>query len=254
MTDPTAHGVRTELRFLKAYSVVSSAAIIALSVAAFRVQRHDAFDVIDVRRINVLDDAGTPALVIAGRGRLPGPSFEGKEYPQELSGGRTGASGMIFFNERGDEVRGLTFAGRLVADGFRASGGLMFDQFHQDQVVGLHYEDDGTDRSAGFHVWDRSPDVSIGHLLDLFDARRTATGAARDSLERLNRGLASGGGLGAHRAFLGSNDRTASLKLQDTQGRTRVRLYVDSAGVAGLEFLDATGKVTREISGRPSDG
>lgn len=248
MTDPTLPRIQNELRFLKLYALLSSLLIVALVVAAFRAPRREAFDVIDVKRINVMNDAGTPALVIAGLGRLPGPTFEGREYPQELSGGRTGASGMIFFNERGDEVGGLTFAGKLVGDGYEAGSGLMFDQFHQDQVVGLQYQDDGNSRSAGLNVWDRSTEVSIARILDLGDARRSATGAARDSVEQALRELASSG-LGARRAFLGSRNRTASLGLQDPQGRTRVRLSVDSLGVARLQFLDEAGNVTREIGG-----
>jgi len=184
MADPvTVRRIQSELRFLKLYAVFSSLVIGVLAMAAFRGPRRDAFDVIDVKRINVMNDAGTPALVIAGLGRLPGPTFGGKEYPQELSGGRTGASGMIFFNEQGDEVGGLIFAGKPVGDGYHASSGLMFDQFHQDQVVGLQYQDNGTSRNAGLSVWDRSTQVSIARILELAEADRTATGAARDSVE-----------------------------------------------------------------------
>jgi len=249
MADPvTVRRIQSELRFLKLYAVFSSLVIGVLAMAAFRGPRRDAFDVIDVKRINVMNDAGTPALVIAGLGRLPGPTFGGKEYPQELSGGRTGASGMIFFNEQGDEVGGLIFAGKPVGDGYHASSGLMFDQFHQDQVVGLQYQDNGTSRNAGLSVWDRSTQVSIARILELAEADRTATGAARDSVEAVLRELASSG-LGAQRAFLGSRNRTASLVLQDPQGRTRIRLSVDSLGVASLQFLDEAGEVTREVGG-----
>jgi hypothetical protein len=247
MNDTTTHGMLKELRILRLHAVLSTLVIITLAVAAFRSQRSQTVDVLDVKRINVLNDSGTPALVIAGVGRLAGPTFDGKEYPQELSGGRTGASGMIFFNERGDEVGGLTYAGRLVGDGYQAGGGIMFDQFRQDQVVGMQYQDDGTARSAGFHVWDRNPDIHIGDLIEILQARRTATGAARDSVEQALR-EATAGGLGAHRVFLGSENRNAMLGLQDPDGRIRVRLSVDSLGVARLEFLDETGKVTREVS------
>jgi hypothetical protein len=203
-------------------------------------------EVLDVDRLNVLNADGSPALVLAGRGRLPGPTFERKEYPQQLSGGRVQASGMIFFNERGDEVGGLTYSGQLSGERWRASGGLMFDQFRQDQVVGIMYQDDGQTRSAGLNVWDRSAEVSIGRLLELVDAQARATGAARDSLQaqvdQLRRQSAS-----AQRIFLGSRDRTASLLIRDTAGRPRIRLYVDAQDVARLEFLDESGNVLSAI-------
>jgi hypothetical protein len=235
-----------KLRVLEAYAVISSAALIILLVSAFvSPPRHVA--VLDVDRLNVLNADGSPALVLAGRGRLPGPTFEKKEYPQELSGGRVQASGMIFFNERGDEVGGLTYHGQLVGDGLSASGGLMFDQFRQDQVVGINYQDNGQTRSAGLNVWDRPSDVSIGRLLELVDARaRAANTPARDSVQALIVELAGRGG-SAQRIFLGSRDRTASLVMHDTAGRPRIRLYVDPQGAARLEFLDEGGTVTASL-------
>jgi hypothetical protein len=230
-----------ELRLLKAYAVCSSLALLALLITAFA-PAQEQFDVVRARRVEIVNDDGRYALVIAGRGRLPGPTFEGREYPQTLSGGRVQGSGMIFFNERGDEVGGLTYRGQLVGDSYRASGGVTFDQFRQDQVVSVQYQDDGSSRRAGLAVWDRSTDLSIGELLDILDARSRATGAARDSIDRVIQGLRQRGG-GADRVFLGSANRTATLLLRDTEGRARIRLYVDSAAVARLEFLDSAGAV-----------
>lgn len=237
--------IARELRFLKAYAVVSSLVLAGLVIAGFA-PSPPRFQEISAERINVLNADGEPALVIAGRGRLPGPTFEGREYPQELSGGRTTASGMILFNERGDEVGGLTYHGQLEGDSYQASGGLMFDQFHQDQVIGLQYQDDGTSRSAGFRVWDRSTETSIARILEVVDARSRATGAARDSLERIIQGWRDAG-LGARRIFLGSANRTATLLMRDPQGRPRIRLYVDSTATARLEFLDSTGAVIQAL-------
>jgi hypothetical protein len=202
----------------------------------------DVLETLNVRRLNILNEGGLPALVISGQGRLPGPTFEGKEYPQELSGGRTSAAGMIFFNERGDEVGGLTFSGDLTENAYGASGHFSFDQFRQDQVVAIQYGDNGSSRRAGINVWDRSTEISIADILEVLDARVTATGAVRDSLDNVVQSLAQQG-LGAHRVFLGSQDRTAMLRLQDTEGRTRIRMFVDSLDVARLEFLDAGGEI-----------
>jgi hypothetical protein len=241
----SAHPLRREVRILEVYAVCSAIAIVVLLLAVFRSSDHLRLDTLDVGRINVLHDSGLLALSIAGHGRLPGPHFEGQGYPQELSGGRTRATGMIFFNERGDEVGGLTYNGQLTEDGYRAGGGLTFDQFRQDQVVSLQYQDNGSSRAAGVHVWDRTTEVSIGQILELVEARRTAEGAARDSVEAAIRDLErSVGWLAAHRIFLGSQDRTAILSMQDRAGKVRIRMYVDSLDVARLEFLDAEGQVT----------
>ena len=144
MNDPQiSDAMRRDLRILKAHAAGSSIVLAILLVAVFRPSREMRVDTIDVERIDLLNESGLPALVIAGRGRLPGPIFEGKEYAQELSGGRTTASGMIFFNERGDEVGGLTYHGQLSDDGYGAGGAITFDQSRQDQVVSLGYQDNG---------------------------------------------------------------------------------------------------------------
>lgn len=241
-TDPIDRLVR-EVRVLKMYALVSTIVLGALLVSAFGAEP-TRFEEISTERLRILNPDGKHALVIAGQGLLPGPTFEGREYPQELSGGRTRASGMIFFNERGDEVGGLTYSGDLQGDGYRAGGGITFDQFRQDQVVSLQYSDDGTRRSAGVQVWDRSTEIGLDRILELADARSRATGAARDSIDAIIQGLASQG-LAASRVFLGSQNRNAMLVLRDAQSRPRMRLVVDSANVARMEMLDSAGVVTR---------
>lgn len=241
--DSRTRRLERDVRLLKGYAVVSSVLLILLVAAAF-VTEGAYFQELEVERLNVRNADGGLALVLAGQGRLPGPTMGGREYPQEYSGGRVQSAGMIFFNERGDEVGGLIFHGDTTADGYTATGHLSFDQFRQDQVIALQYIDGGTSRRAGLNIWDRSTEVSIGELLELLAARDTAGGAQRDSLERALNDLAAGGG-GAHRIFLGSQDRDALLLLRDPAGRPRVRLGVDSTGSARLEFLDSAGTVVR---------
>lgn len=240
-TTPQYDRLVREVRFLKVYATLSSLVLGGLLIMGFTAQERR---VIDVERINVRNADGGLALAIAGKGMLPGPTFEGREYPQRFSGGRLGASGMIFFNERGDEVGGLTFQGRLTDDGegYRASGAITFDQFRQDQVVSLSYGDNGESRRAGVTVWDRSTDISIARVLELVEARDQATGAALDSINAIIDGLREQG-LSANRVFLGSADRTALLLMRDAQSRPRIRMSVDTVGVPRLEFLDSAGAV-----------
>jgi hypothetical protein len=244
--------LQREIRWLKAWAAISTLALTVLLWGAFRSRQTSHMTVLDVERINIVEPDGSLALVISNADRIPGPVVEGKELARELSSGRTGSAGMIFFNARGDEVGGLTFRGRE-ADGTYSAGGILaFDQFRQDQVVAVQYSDRGTSRSAGISVWDRSTDMTIGELVELVTASRGAPGPARDSaLQRLQR-LQNSGGLGGSRIFLGSQDRTAALRINDTSGRVRIRLYVDSADVARLEFLNERGEVVQTLPGTGS--
>jgi len=231
-----------ELRILKAWAALSSLVLVLLLASAFRSSQSQRLSVLDVERINVVGPDGRLALVIANAERLPGPILEGRELPRELSSGRLGSAGMLFFNARGDEVGGLTFRGQESNGTYSAGAIMAFDQFKQDQVVTVQYSDRGS-RSAGVTVWDRSPTVSIHELVDLIQASRQGPEPGRaEAAQRLQQ-LQQAGTLGAQRIFLGSQDRVAALRISDTQGRPRIRLYVDSANMARLEFLNERGEV-----------
>jgi hypothetical protein len=197
---------------------------------------------VDAERINIVDPAGKHLLVMAGRQRIPGPSAGGKEYPRSVSDGREYLSGLIFFNEEGDEVGGLLFNGiKKEAGGYSAVGHLSFDQWKQNQVVAIQYIDGGKTRRAGLNVWDRPVDAPMERELDRIARMQQATGAAREALQREASEARARGEQGVQRVFLGSQDKEAQLVLRDTKGRVRARLLVDSGDAARLEFIDEGG-------------
>ncbi|NOT08894.1 MAG: hypothetical protein HOP28_11895 [Gemmatimonadales bacterium] len=231
------------LRTLAVFNSVALAAIGILAASGFAKQGPARFDEIDVQRINVVGEDGKPVMVIARRGRLPGPSMNGRAYPAAVSEGRELLSGMIFFSETGDEVGGLLYNSIKRDSGYSAIGHLSLDQWKQNQVVALQYVDNGRTRRAGLQVLDRPTTVTMGPELDRLERLLTATGSTRDSLRREGAAARARGETGVPRIFVGSQDRNALVQLRDTQGRIRVQLRVDSVNVARLEFLDEAGKV-----------
>lgn len=240
-----------DVRWLKRYAFAITLLLAVLLASGFREGARTRFETLDVERLNVLNPDGRAALVLAGYGGLPAPRMDGREFPAELSQGRTSAAGMIFFNQRGDELGGLTFHGDSTADGYRAGGHFSFDQFRQDQVVALQYVDNGTSRRAGLSVWDRSTDVALTDVVDLITQARLGTPDGQRAAQTALEARARTGELGAHRAFLGSQDRTALLTLEDPQGRPRLRLSVDAEGRAAVEVLDEAGTVTARFPEAP---
>jgi catechol 2,3-dioxygenase-like lactoylglutathione lyase family enzyme len=51
----------------------------------------------------------------------------------------------------------------------------------------------------------------------------------------------------AQRVFVGSTDETAAVRLSDRQGNERIRIYVDPAGNARIDFLDPAGALVDRI-------
>ena len=239
--------LRRQLRLLHAYAIVSLLALVWLATAAFT-QRAAAekVDEITVQRINVVDANGTLRLVLAGKDRMHPGVIDGKVIDR-----RRPVGGLIFFNDEGDEVGGLTFRGEARDGHRRAEAGFTFDQLKQDQTIGLSYSETDGRRSAGLQVWDRS-DTPLGELVDRLNAANTITDqTARDAELAKIRASAPPG---PRRLFVGKNtDRAALVSLADAQGKPRLTLKVDADGTASIEFLDGAGKVTQRFPQQPKN-
>ena len=246
----TPEQLERRVRFLSAYAGVLTLFLVVLLFGAFSYATR--FNVIQAERIEVLGADGQPDLIIAGEGYMPGPVVEGREFSPDLSAGRTETAGIVFFNARGDEAGGLIYGGGQGDSTREAFGALKFDQYQQDQVVGLQYSERGGVRRAGVDVWDRPTNVPVGLLLRYAEAQRAGDRVALDSLGQVL-ARATGGDMseqsltGAHRAFFGAEDGAAVLRLEDGAGRSRIRMAVDATGTARLEFLDETGAVVHRL-------
>src|SRR5688500_6850922 len=121
--------IRRELRRLKGYSLLMTAAFGVMAFAAFRQgapTQNTKFTEIDVERINIVEPDGKLRMVISNRPRSIGSIYKGK--PFGYAGG--GRPGMIFFNDEETENGGLTFTGRTREGGtYSSSVGMSFDQF-----------------------------------------------------------------------------------------------------------------------------
>jgi len=227
--------------FLRLYIVISSLALVFLTTAALRqAGKPQNLGEITVERINVVDANGTLRLVIANKDRMNPGVMDGKviDRPRPVAG-------LLFFNDEGDEVGGLTITGQL-RDGIRrANAGLMFDQLKQDQTIGLRYQESNGERSAALEVWDRS-DRPLSELITRLNAANTiADPARRASAIQAARADAPPG---PQRVFVGKRgDRSASIALSDANGKPRLKLTVEAGGDARIEFLDDNGRVTSRL-------
>jgi len=234
--------LRRELRFLRAYALVNTLVLVVLATAAFRqpTGTPQKLDYVTVHRIDVVDNDGTLRMVISNKDRMHPGVMDGKTIDRPRP-----VAGMLFFNDEGDEVGGLTYTGREQNGARRADAGLMFDQLKQDQTIGFSYTEGNGRRTAGFQVWDRAD----SHLSELIERLNTANKmedrAARDAEIAKIRASAPPG---PRRVFVGKNgDKAAIVSLADANGKPRLTLTVDPAGNPRIEFLDENGKVTARV-------
>ena len=238
--------IRREIRRLKGYSLVMTAAFGVMAFSAFRqATQKTKFTEIDVERINVVEPDGKLRMVISNRPRSIGPIYKGT--PFGYPGG--GRPGMIFFNDEGTENGGLTFTGGRTPDGrFRASSGFSFDQFDQDQILYFQYSDNNGQRRTGMTIADRA-DVNIFDLVQQRDSimKMTDSTARTAALERLM-APRNGVPMFAQRIYVGRDPaKNAVVNLSDRNGKLRIRMMVDSLNRPTLDFLDETGKVTHSF-------
>lgn len=145
-----------DVRLLKAYAVGTTICLIVLLLTAFQSEKKQRFGEIDVERINIVEPDGRVDMVITDKANFPPPVWKGK--PMDV--GRQGESGqglpgIIFYNGEGTEDGGLVFNGATRDGKYEAGAALNFDQYDQDQVVDIGYDDNNGERSAGLHVWER---------------------------------------------------------------------------------------------------
>jgi hypothetical protein len=235
------HSFRRQFLFLRAYTVASSLVLVVLAAAAFRqTGKPQNLGEINVERINVVDANGTLRMVIANKDRMHPGVMDGKTIDRPRP-----VAGMIFFNDEGDEVGGLTYTGQERAGARAANASIMFDQLKQDQTIGFSYSESNGRRTAGFQVWDR-PDTRLSELIEkLNNAKKITDRAEQDKAIAAIRATAEPG---PRRVFVGKNaDRAALVSLADAQGKPRLVLTVDPAGNPRIEFLDDAGKVVARV-------
>jgi len=235
-----------EVRFLKIYAAAATllCAVFFLSAFAFQGKRQK-FEEIDVERINVVEKDGRLKLVLSNAARQHPGIVDGKLIPRE--DGRP--AGMIFFNERGDEIGGLTFNGDA---GKGQYSSLTFDKFRGDQTIAFqHLENGNGDYFAGLSFTDEN--LTTAERLAKLDAikrlpneaaQRAARAEMRERGEFLVNRLAIGKG----------RNKSAFISLSDAKGRERIQISVAADGTPKLNFLDEAGKVTYSLpnpSGAP---
>lgn len=232
--------IRRQLRILQVYAAMSFALAAFVSVTAFtQPTSTQRFDELTVQRLNVVDANGTLRFVLSNKDRMHPGVMDGVTINRPRP-----VAGMLFFNDEGDEVGGLTYSG-TDDNGRRANAGIMFDQLKQDQTIGISYSENNGQRSAGLQVWDRSEQPLSNLIRALNAANALPEGPERDAAIKAARAKAPAG---PRRLFVGKNpDKSSTVSLADATGKPRLILKVDADGAAAIEFLDADGKITQRI-------
>jgi hypothetical protein len=246
MMDDRIPQLERELRRVKRFAAGMTIVLGAVVLTAFQQADRTRFTEIDVERLNVIEKDGTLRLAIFNSERKPPIIFHGKEYPGLRGGQAIGMAGMNYFNEEGSEVGGYGWRGRTTEDGgHTAAAHITFDQYDQGETLLLSYTDRDGQRRAGLSVLDQ-PTVSMQPALDsMIIIRALPDGPEKTRrMEAVNNMRRQNGRPYTTRLFAGKHQsKSAVVSLADPKGRPRLRMSVDSLGMAQVEFLDERGDV-----------
>jgi hypothetical protein len=165
-----------------------------------------------------------------------------------------GMPGIIFYNAEGDEAGGLAFKSSNRNGKRQAGAALMFDQYEQDELVGIDYDEENGERTAGLHVWERPNTPLIDLVKKSQSVQNMPEGPAKEAaLKEFQEAGARGEFGGQTRVFVGKNAKnTSEVTLADAEGKARIRMTVEGTGLSSLEFLNQDGKVIYSLP--PSGG
>jgi hypothetical protein len=243
--------IRKELRILKAYVGISSIVIGVLIFSAAKTSHKVTFDEIDAERINIVEN-GKLRMTISNNERSPGPILGG--HSMKTREGKRGA-GFIFFNDQGDECGGMTWEGKKENGKVSADSALMFDQYDQDQTVGISYRQSGDERSSGLHVWERSLTPLGPFAQKVSEVEQLPDGPEKTAaMKKIREEAIATGMAGVPRVFVGRGTKNeATVTLSDTKGKPRIVMSVDGSDVASLQFLDDNGKTVYTLPAKSTN-
>lgn len=250
-----------EVRFLKIYAVVATLFCAIFLLTAFTLKSGEQkFEEITTNRITFVDSAGKEQAKIgaqSGKGSTAGLLFydsAGKARVRMGADiGKGSFAGLLIYNEDQTEAGALMYNGKRDKDGkIDAASLLTMDQFKNDEVIRLVYDQQGDQKRQGLIISDR-PDALSPQAEKLINDLRLALQSAKSEAEAqaIRRDYLSklpAREIVARRLFAGRDVEGASLvTLSDPDGKPRLQLKVDSLGKASITFLDSSGRVVRTI-------
>jgi hypothetical protein len=231
-------------RFLFVYSATVTIVFLATIFWVAHEFRNRTFDRITAQRIDIVEPDGTLRLTISNRAQFPGTFIHGQEYARP---DRRNAAGLLFLNDEGTEMGGLTWGGLRKSDGTPESHGhLSFDQYDQNQIFSIDAGREGSKKFSAIAIADRGD----WPLYEAIEAEERISKLPQDLQAPEWRHFEQSHPGYADRIYLGrESSGSAVLRMKDSQGRDRLVLCVDEDGKTSIQFLGADGKVNREIDG-----
>lgn len=201
------------------------------------------FKILEAERINIRENSGVLKAALSNSAGF-------NEFQRAERGGVT-FSGLMFYNEEGQEEGGLVYSGKAAPGGQDADVTLTMDQYRQDQNVYLHHEEHKDAQNFriedGLSINARPDWTGVKEEYSIYGQMERLAPEQRDELRLKS---LQAGTISSNRLFFGvrrgSENGAAyddsGVFIKNKWGRNAIKLYVDSDNKPHFEILDPLGK------------
>lgn len=202
------------------------------------------FKLLTAERINIREKNGILKAALS--------NSAGFNEGQRSEQGGVSFSGLMFYNEEGQETGGLVYLGKAIPGGQVGDVSLTFDQYNQDQNVYLHHEEykdaHGLKIDDGLTIIARPDWKGVKEEYTIYGEMDKLTDPEqRDALKLKS---LQEGKISTRRAFFGvlRGDKDTvpyndcGVFLKNKWGRDAIKLYVDNDNKPHFEIYDSLGK------------
>lgn len=234
-----------QIRVLQIVVVLLSAAVLLLGVNCFYpLLAKQRFNVVEAGRVDIREKNG---ILKASLSDAEG--FNVGDRAKRPGGNR--ASGLMFYNEEGEETGGLIYRGRAIPGGQDSDVTLTMDQYRQDQNVYLHHVEhkdaEGSRIEDGLSINSRPDWTNIKTEYGIYGEMAKLPPKEADALRLKS---LQEGKIGTRRLFFGVRrgvkDQVAfddaGVFIRNKWGQPAIRLYVDNDNKPHFEVYDTLGK------------
>jgi len=230
-----------KINFLMAYAFLSTLFIIFFALSSFR--QKDGIEKLDeliVKKITIVGEDNLPRMVLSNETRQHSGRMNGKEWPK-----RERPSGIIFFNNQGDECGGLVYQTKD-KDGKIISGmSFTMDNYKDDQVVQIlndeYYANGKSSIERGISI----NQYSDGTNIDVRNKKLEELEKIKDEKEReqkISELMQKEGSV--NRLFIGkTRGNSSGLFLAGPDGKPKMMIYVDEKGDPKIQTFNEKGEV-----------
>lgn len=230
-----------KINFLIIYAMVSTLIMSFLILSSFEKSgKSEKFDEIIAKKITVVGEDNLPRMVLSNENRQHSGRMNGKDWPK-----RERPSGIIFFNNQGDECGGIIYQAKE-KDGKIISGmSFTMDNYKDDQVIQIlndeTYSNGKSFIQRGISI-NQFPD---GTNIDDRNKKMDEINKIKDEKERnlkLNELFKKEGSV--NRLFIGrTKGNSSGLFLSGPDGQPKMMIYVDDKGNPKIQTFNDKGEI-----------